>query len=321
VTVADEAPALQPEMVFWPGSAYVRSFEEQLVVAQAGGFTSFALTPECYRATTGRGISARDMKSMAEDCGVPIGHIDTVTGWAPVRVPPGASDVVRARFDIPLDDILSMADLFDTRTMLAVAGFEAGSIETERLCEAFAELCDEASARGMWIDLEFMPFLGIPDIGAAWAIVEGAGRPNAGIMLDTWHFFAGRPDFEVLDRIPGGRIRSIQLADFALPLRGADLFEEAIRYRRIPGEGTLPLARLIAMVAAKGQFRSVGPEIFSDDCDCLASAELGRRLGRAVRDVLAEAAGSPDDGHGPRLIEHTGHDRMTDPTRYLDWRE
>jgi hypothetical protein len=45
---------------------------------------------------------------------------------------------------------------------------------------------------------------------SAWAIVDGAQRENCGIMVDTWRFSKGTPDFELLRSLPGDRLVSLR---------------------------------------------------------------------------------------------------------------
>ena len=74
-------------------------------------------------------------------------------------------------------------------------------------------MCDKAAGIGVRADLEFMPFWGLPDLEAAWAIVGGADRANSGITVDTWHFSEGKPDADLLEALPGRRFVALQVND------------------------------------------------------------------------------------------------------------
>jgi sugar phosphate isomerase/epimerase len=78
---------MEIDYVFWPAPVRRYSFREHLDAAAAGGFTSLAVAPEAYRQAISSGISAKDMLAMASDEGVILGHLDTLTDWAPTRVP------------------------------------------------------------------------------------------------------------------------------------------------------------------------------------------------------------------------------------------
>ena len=160
------------------------------------------------------------------------------------------------------------------------------------MIDGFGRLCDRAERQGLWVDLEFMPFWGLPDLAGAWAIVDGVKRKNAGIMVDTWHFSKGNPDFELLRSLPGEPFVSVQVADAMNRQRGATLFEDTVRYREFPGEGELPVIEILKILYEKGHLRQIGPEVFSDQADSLSPSAAGKRSAASLGRVL-EAAGIP----------------------------
>ena len=196
------------DYVFWPASVRTYSLREHLIAAKAGGFTSLAIAPETYRQALASGHSAKVMQRMASDNGVVLRHLDTLTDWAPIRVPGEVSPQLRERFDVAADECFAICEALGLETILAVAGYDRNTIPLEELIDGFGRLCDRAAQNRIWVDLEFMPFWGLPDLKAAWAIVGGAGRDNSGIMLDTWHFAKGNADFELLRSLPAERLVS-----------------------------------------------------------------------------------------------------------------
>src|SRR5689334_17347078 len=71
--------------------------------------------------------------------------------------------------------------------LLAVAAIactlDPGLASFDLAVEGFAALCEQAGAHGVAVTLEFLPWTGIPDLAAAWRIVEGAGHPAGAIQL------------------------------------------------------------------------------------------------------------------------------------------
>ena len=280
------------DYVFWPAPVRRYSFREHLDAAAAGGFSSLAVAPEAYRQALSAGLSPKDMISMANDKGVALRHLDTLTDWAPIRVPSEIDAGLRARFDVSTDECFAICEALGLETILAVAGYDRGAVPLEILIDGFGRLCDRAAKNGLWVDLEFMPFWGLPDLASAWAIVGGAQRKNAGIMVDTWHFSRGNPDFELLRSLPGGPFVSVQVADAMRIQRGATLFEDTVRFRKFPGEGELPVAEILSVLHKKGHLRHIGPEVFSDEADALSPEAAGKRSGQSLRRLLA-AVGIP----------------------------
>jgi len=150
--------------------------------------------------------------------------------------------------------------------------------------EAFAALCDRAAGRGIDVMLEFLPWSRIGDVSAAARVVRTAGRPNGGVMLDAWHFFRGRPDFDAL-RAAADLITGIQLDD-APGQAAADLPTETLTARLLPGEGDLDLTAVLATLDEVDARPSIGVEVFSTTLQQLDPLEIARRAGDATRAVI-----------------------------------
>jgi sugar phosphate isomerase/epimerase len=277
------------DYVFWPASVRRYSLREHFMAAKSGGFTSLAIAPETYRRALASGHSAKDMRRMASDNGVALRHLDTLTDWAPIRVPGEVSPELRERFDVTVDECFAICEALGLETILAVAGYDKNTIPLEALIDGFGRLCDRAAQSKIWVDLEFMPFWGLPDLEAAWAIVGGARCDNSGIMLDTWHFAKGNADFELLRSLPAERIVSVQVADAMKRQRGVTLFEDTVKYREFPGDGQLPVVDILKILQEKGHLRHIGPEVFSDEADTLSPEASGKRSGDSLWRVLRMA--------------------------------
>ena len=76
--------------------------------------------------------------------------------------------------------------------------------DRSRATDHFGRLCDLAADFGLTVDLEFPSWMEVGDLGTAAAIVEDVGRPNAGILVDTLHFFRSGSSLEDLASLPGG---------------------------------------------------------------------------------------------------------------------
>lgn len=278
------------DLVFWPASARVHGFRGHVEAARAGGFTSLAIAPEGYAAARSSGLSPHDMRSMANDAGAPLRYLDTLTDWAPIRVPSECSPELRARFDVDSETIFRICDELELTSILAVAGYDAGAVEQQRLVDGFGQLCEVGKKKGLWIDLEFMPFWGMPNLSDAWRIIDALKPDNAGIMVDIWHFCKGDFDVELLKAIPGRFLTGMQINDGVFRQVGMSLFDDTIHYRNFPGEGELPVVEVLKIVATKAHLRNVGPEVFSIEADALSAAESGKRSGDTTRAVLREAA-------------------------------
>jgi sugar phosphate isomerase/epimerase len=275
------------DFVFWPACVRLRPFREHVEAAVAGGFTSLVVSTDTIDEAAQSGLSLLEMKRIAEDAGVPIRHYDSLTAWAPIRLPSWAPARMRARFDVPMTRALDICDALRVTNIVAVAAFPHNTLDQDQLIEGFADLCDRVAKAGIRVELEFMPILGVPDLATAWDIVRRSARKNSGLMLDTWHFVKSSSSIELLRSIPGEYLESIQLSDGYAKLRGKDLFEDMIQWREFPGEGELPVLDLFKIAGSVGKLRHVGPEVFSKRADSMAAQEAGTRSGAAMRAIRA----------------------------------
>ena len=277
------------ETVFWPASVRLKSFPEHVEAAAAGGFTSMAIAVETYDEAIAAGMTVSDIKALAEDNGVPLRHLDTCTAWASIRVPSDAPPEMVSRFDVSLDRTLDACEALGITNILATAGYPMDAIPQDELVRGFSEFCKLTDERGMWVDLEFMPFLGMPDLASAWSILEPAAPTNAGLMIDTWHFAKSGSSLELLRSIPGHYLRSVQLSDGFIRQRGESLLDDTLSWREFPGQGELPVLEILQVVAEVGQLTNLGQEVFSERANAMDAIEVGRQSRIAQERVMAEA--------------------------------
>ena len=100
--------------------------------------------------------------------------------------------------------------------------------------EQFAALCERAGP-DLTVALEFMPYSGIPDLATAWRIVQGV--PNAGIIVDGWHWARAGQQIADLDAVPAEQDRG----GAAVRRRGQSRWRryaaESLGHRLPPGKG------------------------------------------------------------------------------------
>lgn len=119
-----------------------------------------------------------------------------------------------------------------------------------RLTERFAALCALARPFGLTLNLEPMPWLSVRTLEQAVSVVETAGRPNAGVLVDALHFHRAGSPLACLESIAPERLRVFQICD------GPAIYDpspEAVRRlartaRLRPGEGALDLGALVSRV-------------------------------------------------------------------------
>jgi sugar phosphate isomerase/epimerase len=278
-----------PELTLWGACVQHFSLEDAVEAARAGSFTATSLFPYQVAAAREQGIDDAELRDRFERHGVRIAVVDPLTTWLPdTRIPEGLPPDDPAVVALLPDEMFDLAEALGAEAITVVALFNE-LVDAELGARAFRTLCERAAERALTLALEFIPGTGIPDLARALEIVRRADHPNGRMMLDSWHFFRSRPDFDLLAQIPPECIYALQLED-APQAPAADIAHESLHARLIPGEGHLDLRRFVASLPAGASPRLVGPELFSDANAHVPARWLGRLLGERTRELIAAAA-------------------------------
>jgi sugar phosphate isomerase/epimerase len=252
--------------------------------AAAAGFAGIGLLGGDHELTHQQGLSDPDLAVILADHGIVLAEVEFLMEWS--AGPEEPERLATAR--MLEDQVWAVADAFGPRV---VSVGEIGGPEQlppfDVLAERFGALCDRAAAHGLLVALEFVPWSGIPDIVAAADLVRAVDRSNAGINLDTWHWFRGNPDAEVL-RAVADRVFVIQLDDADRTVVGT-LFEDTTLRRRYPGDGSFDLVGLLMLARDAGVEAPVSVEVMSTEHYALPVAEAARRAHDTARAVVDRA--------------------------------
>ena len=152
-------------------------------------------------------------------------------------------EIVRIAADFTVEQFRPFLDVcgaLGARAVL-VAGDDP---DVARLTASYAAFCDAAAPYGLTADLEFMPWTAVPHARAAMRIVDGADRPNGGVLVDALH--AGRSATTLADiaAIPRKYLHYAQICDAPTPTpkTNEELIFTARCARLPPGEGGIDLA-------------------------------------------------------------------------------
>ncbi len=273
-------PAGPDGYTLWAGTVgFTSPLAERFAAAAATGCREVTLSPPDVLRAAGDGTAAAEIGRQARDLGLDL-VVDPVMNWYPDREPSPS------RFaGVSTDDALRMCEALGATSLSAIAT-ATSDVPVPELAGYFGRLCDRAAGFGARVHLEFIPFTIVRTLRIAWDLVRAADRPNGGMVFDTWHFFRGEPEFEVLAGIPGDRIFCVQLDDAPAVPRGS--LREETQHRLLPGDGALDLVAAIRALDRIGGLRRVGPEVISPDLAALPvldAAILAMDRTRAIIDV------------------------------------
>jgi sugar phosphate isomerase/epimerase len=285
--------SLVDRLTFMNGCLPRVPFRDLVPAVAAAGFAGMTCWANVWRHAQRRdGLGLNDMKALLDDHGVRLTDGEVCRSWVP-----GAAVTSPTTPGVAAEphEIFEVCAALGASTVVAI--HDTGDrMVLDRDAAAFASLCDAAAEHGLRVALEFVPFTTVRDVAGAWTLVEAAGRPNGGLVLDVWHHVrSGCPD-AALDQVPGARIFTVQLADGPPRPGSADLAAEATnpQGRGLPGSGTMPIAQLLALLAAKGVCANIGPEAsLAVGTDALSPehvAALTRAAMKATTTALRSAA-------------------------------
>ena len=250
--------------------------EEAVDAAAAGGFDGLGLRvyPVPSAPGTARLVDEAErvvaLRRRAEDSGVEVLDIEAL-GLAPQL----DRDLLRRALDAGagLGARFALAMVHDP--------------DPVRAADSLGWLADEARPRGLRLGVEFVPFppIQLGTSAAALDLIRAAGRSNVGLVVDTLHLQRSGGDPADLADLPPDAHAWVQLCDAPAANPPADeLPVEARTDRLIPGDGELPLRRLLEVVPPGV------PLSLETPVRALAHhspVERARILGREVRAYLA----------------------------------
>lgn len=269
--VVAEGPATGGDLVLWAGTVRRAPVLERVAAAAAAGYTALSLSPDDCRRAAAEGVALADIRAAVTHAGLRVNCLDPYTRWLPAwDPPPGAAPHMLALIGAEEREFFATAEAVGAESMTVFEPFGVRWPD-EVVAESLAAVCSLAARSGMRVNLEPIPFLGVPDLATAWRLVQMSGVADAGIVLDAWHFYRGDPDHRLLAAIPGPRIGAVQLSD-ALREPVGDPQTDCLHHRLPVGDGDFPLDRLLAVLGSTGGLNDVGPEIFSDAFDLRTAA-------------------------------------------------
>jgi sugar phosphate isomerase/epimerase len=187
--------------------------------------------------------------------------------------------------------------LFDAAAAFGAHHIKVGNLfgtpcELGKLTDAFARLCQDAATHtDAQVVYEFMPFdANVRTLDAALAMVQGAAQRNGGLAIDTWHMVKLGITPAQLRRIPAEYLSWVELSDGQLTSM-ADLSEETLNHRKLPGDGEFDMAGYIDACRDVGYRGPWGVEVLSAELRCLPIDEAFNRAFETTDEQLRARLG------------------------------
>ncbi|MCX4977058.1 sugar phosphate isomerase/epimerase [Streptomyces sp. NBC_00620] len=214
-------------------------FAERCRAAAAAGFTGIGLHTDDYRLMRVAGASDASMRAVLGTHGLALREIEFLSGWASAGT--GGGDTAAA--------VGALARAFRPHHVTA-GEFTGDELDIAAAGARLRTICDRVAAYGLRVAVEAFPWSGLKDVATARAVVEASGAPNAGLMIDVWHFYNTRSSLADLDGLPPDRIVAVQLNDGRVV--DGDFLTEARQGRLLPGDGELDVQGLLLGLHERG---------------------------------------------------------------------
>ncbi len=242
--------------------------------AGASGFRWITATADQVRREH---LAPAALRARVEEHGVGFSAIDGVVSALPGTPHHGSASAAGLR------ECVDLAATLGAKTVNLVH-IDGSPTPLDALAEAFALACRTARETGLALAIEFLPGTGIPDLRTCVDVVLTSGAPNGSVLLDTWHFARSGGTLTDLDPATTALVGALQLADRA-PEQDLQPYVP-MRDRKVPGDGALPLADIVARVRTAHPTIPIGVEVLSEQMDNLGPVEGAKLLAARCRRFL-----------------------------------
>lgn len=186
------------------------------------------------------------------------------------------------------EEICRLASEIDCPYVVVVPGLlPHGATREDCIAESsrvLEELSHTASRFGIGLAFEFLgqPGCSVQTLDLASEIVGRVARPDVGLVIDSFHFYAGGSTIESIDALDAGKLFIFHIND------AEDLPRKQLedRHRLLPGLGILPLREIVAALRRIGYDGVASVETFRPEYWERAPIELALEARAAVARVL-----------------------------------
>ena len=152
--------------------------------------------------------------------------------------------------------------------------------------KVLTELCNIAAAHNVALAFEFLgqTDCSVPTLDLAAEIVREVNRKDLGVVIDSFHFYAGNSTGKMIESLDPEMIRIFHIND------AEDLPREQLedRHRLLPGLGILPLREMLSSFRKIGYDKVASVEIFRPEYWERDPFTLAREAREATERVLAK---------------------------------
>jgi 4-hydroxyphenylpyruvate dioxygenase len=247
--------------------------------------------------------SPADVRRICEGLGLAIDLYQPFRDFEAMPEPQRARNMDRAerKFDV--------MQALGTDLTLVCSNTQAAAIDDDsRAAADLAEMAERAARRGLRVGYEALSWARHVTLwGHAWRIVQQAGHPALGLIVDSFHTLGLRDDPSGIAQVPAEKLFFVQMAD--APKLSMDVLSWSRHFRNFPGQGDLDVSGFMRAVRASGYGGPLSLEVFNDDFRAAPARLVARDGLRSL--ILTEAEAS--DGNDLQVFP------MLDGVEFLEF--
>jgi sugar phosphate isomerase/epimerase len=277
-------------LVLWSGCVIAHDLYTRAEALQAGGYRSMSALCGDFAGLERSGTPLEQIAAELRAREAPVSVIDPFLAWYPTFNVGDDRGPHADSLNTSEHDIVRYADAVGAGSMTLLTPFSGSPAPREQVIDALGALADRMATHGLRVHLEVVPTSQVPDLEIGWEIIQAVDRPNAGLVLDTFHLGRSGATPALLAEIPLEKIFHVQLCDAPREPVVPDYFEEAVTYREFAGDGELEVADYLRAMIRDGRVPQCGPEVFSPELTQMSAAAAGELCARRTREFLADVA-------------------------------
>ena len=224
------------------------------------------------------------LRSSSEEANVRRALEDAAIGWLPLNALEGVFATSNVALQENAQRIFSSATPFGIRELIVVPGPVEHTVDRSEAVSLLKCLRSLAEAHSFSLLYEFIGFShhAFPSLEEARTVASAARLP---LVLDTFHLAASQTPPAVIETLEADEIGLVHLSDAYIHANGVN--QIADRDRVLPGEGQLPLDKILGAVLETGYTGPISVEVFHPKYGELPPEDVAREAYVRATELLS----------------------------------
>jgi 4-hydroxyphenylpyruvate dioxygenase len=224
------------------GSIGTTPLDVALQVARETGWDAVELRHLDFARMVEAGTPIDDVLALVKASGLPVSAVGVERGWV------YAEGDARRRLLASIAEVCRWADELEAPIIMSPMDQEPGDLDQAAV--SLREVGEIMAAHGKTMALELnVNVPQFPTLQAVRDLLARAAHPNMGLLVDTYHIERGGGGLEVYEGLADGEIAYFQYSD----VPNGPMDPPGNTFERLPpGQGVVPFAEILPIIAAKG---------------------------------------------------------------------